>query len=135
MGQIQNGHLYMSYISNPQKEKQRNAKTLQNTCTYLGYSIAKSALEVLLTFNTVEKTKRDVNFVCPFSSSSFFFFSDTHTCRSKVYSVCEYYTVEGNKRLMFRLHTTIVVCSAIPGFQVPVTMVHNHTSTLSLIVA
>ena len=55
----------------PRKTKQRSAKRLQTTS--LGYSIAKSTLQVPLTFNKAEKTKREkVNFVHLLSSSSFF---------------------------------------------------------------
>ena len=46
----------------PRKTKQRSPKSLQTTS--LGYSIAKSALKVQLTFSKVEKTKvKNVNFV------------------------------------------------------------------------
>ena len=58
----------------PRKTKQRSAKCLQTTS--LGYSIAKSTLQVPLTFNKAEKTKREnVNFVHLLSFFlSFFFF-------------------------------------------------------------
>ena len=62
----------------PRETKQRSPKSLQTTS--LGYSIAKSALKVQLTFSKVEKTKvKNVNFVHLLSSSSSSsFFSDTH---------------------------------------------------------
>ena len=55
MGQVQNGHLYISIGAVPRRTKQRSAKGLQTTS--LCYSNAKFTVKVLLTFNKVENTK------------------------------------------------------------------------------
>ena len=78
MGQVQNGHLYISYRSNSQKNtKQRSERSLQTTS--LCYSIAKSTFKTPLTSSKVEKTKpENFAFVHILSSSSSFFFSIKH---------------------------------------------------------
>ena len=63
---------------------------------FFGYSIAKSTLQVPLTFNKAEKTKREkVNFVHLLSSFflSFFLLLLSRVTR-KLYGVCKYYTYQ-----------------------------------------
>ena len=68
----------------PRKTKQRSAKRLQTTS--LGYSIAKSTLQVPLTFNKAEKTKREnVNFV---HLLSFFFLSSSSVTHNSKTTRC-----------------------------------------------
>ena len=77
----------------PRKTQQRSPKSVQ--ATSLGYSIAKSALKVVLTFSKVEKTKlKNVHFVHLLSSSSSSSSSFQTRIAQKLYGVCECYTYQ-----------------------------------------
>ena len=80
MAQVQNGHLYIWYRSNSQKNGAEEWKSLQTTS--LCYSIAKSTLKTPLTFSKVDKTKHENFDFVHLSSSFFFFFSIKHNSKT-----------------------------------------------------
>ena len=72
------------------KNKTDKCKSLQTTCTFLCYSMAKSTLQVLLTFVKFVKGKLENFTIAIF----FLLLSSSHTCiTQKLYGVCEYYTL------------------------------------------